>query len=350
MKTLYSISRLVILIFIIVFIAMGCGKENSSQNDFRLESYFIFDTFVSVKVFDHRITDKHFTEIESILENIDQKMNRQRENSEIYNVNSNAGSSSVSVSEETFFVIEKALEYAKISNGLFDPTIGPLVDLWGIGTDEARRPNDLEIKEIVSLVGYNDVELNEANLSIHLLKPGMSIDLGAISKGYAADQIALYLKEQDMNSAIIDLGGNILAMGSKPDGSSWTIGLQNPDDHRGTHIGTVKVNNKTIVASGVYERYYMEDGIRYHHILNPYLGYPVNNKILSVTIITELSMDADALSTAAFALGLEKGMKFIESLPEVEAIFITDDKVMKTTSGLSGKIDITNQEYILQTN
>lgn len=327
------------------------GCSNSSQESAPSiktpvsHTYFIFDTVVTLRVFDERMTSAHFDSIDQLLKKIDSEMNRKHTGSEIDLVNRQAGMNAVNISEETFLVIETALKYAAQSGGRFDPTVGPIVDLWGIGSEDAAVPESGSLANALPLIGYQGVTLDRAALSVGLAKAGMSLDLGAIAKGYAADVIALYLKEQGFRSAIIDLGGNVIAMGGKPDGSDWTIGIQAPDEQRGRHLGIIKVNNKTIVTSGVYERFFKENGVVYHHILDPVTGYPVDNDLLSVTILTEESMVADAMSTSVFSLGLEDGLKFVEAHEGVEAVFITNERKIYVTPGLKGKLELTNKEY-----
>lgn len=340
----------VIKIVIIVCISMasvvaltGCNSSNPAAA--QSGSYYIFDTIVTVKVYSDDVTAQQYEAIGTLLERIDQAMNRQKKGSEVDQVNKQAGLRAVSVSPETFMVVQKALEYAVVSEGRFDPTIGPVVDLWGIGTDHAQLPANATLTQKLQLVNYNNVIMNEAEQSIMLTQPGMSIDLGAIAKGYAADQIAVYLRSEGFESAMIDLGGNILAMGTKPKQDFWTIGIQNPASTRGETIGTLRVANKTVVSSGVYERFFLQDGVRYHHILNPFTGYPVSNNLLGVTIVTEHSIDADALSTTVFSMGLDKGLSFVEKLTGVEALFITDENIVYTTSGLKDHLHVTDASY-----
>lgn len=339
-------SMIVVTLLICISLVAGCGSSDKNSNgEIKSKSFFIFDTVVTVKIYDERADDEHFAKIEEILEEIDAKMNRNLESSELAQVNASAGKAPVEVSEETLKLVERALYFAELSDGHFDPTVGPLVDLWGIGGDSARVPGDDELRETLELVDYRLVEVDADESALYLTKRGMSLDLGAIAKGYAGDRIAAYLAEQGFDSAIIDLGGNILATGVKPDGSLWTIGVQDPDDTRGTSVGTMKVNNKTVVSSGVYERYFIEDGVRYHHILDTTDGYPVDNELLSVTIVTTSSTDADALSTAVFSMGLEDGLAFVESLDDVEAVFITEAKQVVASSGLRDVLVLTLPDY-----
>ena len=219
--------------------------------------------------------------------------------------------------------------------------------LWGIGQEGASVPGASGIDEALTFIDYRRVELDPEARTIKLLVPGMSLDLGAIAKGYAADVIAEYLRSQGFESAIIDLGGNILAMGAKPNGSPWTVGIQDPGENRGEHIGLVRVTDKTIVTSGVYERYFIEDGAAYHHIFDTDTGYPVNNGLLSVTIVTDRSIDADAMSTTIFSLGLEKGLDFVESREGTDALFITTEGLVYASSGLRGSLEMTDESYRL---
>ncbi len=338
------ILSILILCLVVIIPLIGCGSA-AKNNAVSSGSYFIFDTLVTVKVYSEQVEDQHFEAIELILKDIDQATNRQLEGSEIDQVNRRAGIDAVKVSAETFLVVQKAMEYAAQSEGRFDPTIGPLVDLWGIGTEEAHRPDDAMLTQTVSLVNYKDVRLDETQQTIQLNRPDMSIDLGAIAKGYAADRVAEYLRSEGFESAIIDLGGNILAMGTKPSSELWTIGIQNPESKRGDNIGTLRVRNKTIVSSGVYERFFMHEGVHYHHILDPKTGYPVANNLLSITIVTNRSIDADALSTTVFSMGLEKGLAFVESLEDVDAFFITHEREIYISKGFAEELNITDASY-----
>ncbi|MFW5433350.1 FAD:protein FMN transferase [Paenibacillus apiarius] len=349
-----------LLLAAFALIVSGCGnggKDSSaagaktdagkagSKSSIKQQSYFIFDTIVTVKIYDERAGDNQFKDIEAILNEIDASLNRTKDTSELAKIRSAAGKEAVQVSQETFDVVAKSIDYAKRTKGRFDPTVGPIVDLWNIGHENAKVPDPKVLQGKLQLVGYEDVTLNPDKREIKLNREGMELDMGSIGKGYAADRIADYLRESGFPSAIVDLGGNIYAVGEKPGGSDWTIGVQDPDTTRGNQIGKMKVKDKTIVTSGVYERYFVENGKHYHHILDPATGYPVENQLSSVTIVTSSSTDADALSTSTFALGLEEGMKFVESNPDVEAIFITTEHDVYCTSGIKKIFELTNDKY-----
>ncbi|NJD03961.1 MAG: FAD:protein FMN transferase [Ruminiclostridium sp.] len=263
---------------------------------------------------------------------IDDKMSAFKRDSEITKINDNAGGPAREVSEDTLFVIRKAVWYSKLSSGAFDPTIRPLVNLWGIRTEHAKIPDEKEIHEALSLVNYKDIIIDEKNHTVKLNNANQSIDLGSIAKGYAADETADIFHKNGVESAIIDLGGNILALGNKPpDGTEWEIGIQDPWGARGDYIGAVKVINKSVVTSGSYEKYFSSSGKRYHHILDPRTGYPSENGLVSVTIISDFSIDGDALSTCIYIMGIEKGMKLIKSLEGLECILVTEDRRILTS-------------------
>lgn len=342
-----------IIVLVACFIFMlGCSNAGLSEPSEPAkatlpisENYFIFDTVVSVRVYDERMNAEHFAEIKALLEHINETMNRFEEGSEVTSINHSAGKAAVQVSEETFYIIKTAKEYAERSGGKFDPTVGPLTDLWAIGNGGSKVPKRTAIEDAKQHVTHTKLLLNENDKSVKLAESGMTLDLGAIAKGYAADVVAEYLSEQGFSSAIIDLGGNVLAMGSKPNKSPWLIGIQSPEEKRGEHLGTVAVRNKTIVTSGVYERYFIDNEQLYHHIMDPFTGYPVLNDLASVTIVTEKSINADALSTAVFAQGLEAGLEFVETMDDVEAIFVTADKKVYVTAGLKDIFKLTSEDY-----
>lgn len=351
-----SLLRSAIVLFsACALILSGCGgssKDTSGTSDtasqksaIKQQSYFIFDTIVTVKIYDERADQKQFKDIENLLKEIDSRLNRTKDTSELAKIHAASGKQAVAVTPESYDLIVKSLDYAKRTEGRFDPTVGPIVDLWNIGHENAKVPNPDKLAQTLKLVDYKDVTLNPDKHEIKLNREGMELDMGSVGKGYAADVIADYLRTNGFQSAIIDLGGNIFAVGSKPGGSDWTIGVQDPDESRGNQIGKMRVTDKTIVTSGVYERYFVENGKHYHHILDPANGYPVDNGLSSVTIVTNNSTDADALSTSLFALGVEKGLKFVEADPNIEAIFITTDHKVYVTSGIKKIFELTNDKY-----
>jgi len=269
-----------------------------------------------------------------------------KEESDISKINSKAGITPQAVSKDTYFVVKNAVEYSQILEGTFDPTIRPLVKLWNIGNDKETIPKKAKIEEALKLVNYNDVILDESNCTIMLKNKYQALDVGGIAKGFAADEVRDIFHKHKVKSALIDLGGNIFALGSKDDGTPWRVGIQNPFESRGDFIGILNVKDKSIVTSGNYERYFMKDGQRFHHIIDPKTGYPSQSKIISATIISDNSIDGDGLSTGVYILGIHKALKIIEAIKGIDAIFITEDKRVYTTSGIDKNIFVlTNDEF-----
>jgi thiamine biosynthesis lipoprotein len=300
----------------------GCRKGPSSQAE------FVLGTVCTVNLYDQG-KSRVYGEIFDRFREIEGRMSVTLPGTELDRINANAGIAPVAVHADAFEVIELAVRYAELSGGAFDPAIGPLVSLWGIGGDEPRLPSPEEIDALLPLVNWRDVALDREGPTVFLKHPGMALDLGAIAKGYAADEAAEILQKNRIKRAIIDLGGNILVYGEKRDRSPWRVGVQNPLDSRGAYIGVLEIRDQTVVTSGVYERFFEADGVRYHHILSPADGYPVRNGLLSVTIVTRRSADADALSTAVFVLGYEKGKALAESLEGVGAVFVFEDRSIR---------------------
>jgi thiamine biosynthesis lipoprotein len=316
----------------------GCVKADPSRAE------FVLGTVCSITLYD-QAKPKIYRDIFNRLREIENHMSVNIGGTDVDRINAAAGTASVQVHEDVFELIERALYFAEISEGAFDPTVGPLVSLWGIGGENARLPSQAEIDTVLPLIDWRDIKLDKEQLSVFLKRHGMMLDLGAIAKGYAADEAAAIIKKAGLRQAIIDLGGNIFVVGEKRDKSLWKVGLQNPLEIRGAYIGIIQGREQTVVTSGIYERYFELDGIRYHHIFSASNGYPVRNGLLSVTIIAGNSMDADALSTAVFALGYEKGRALIESLPGIEAIFVFDDLGVRKTLGVD--FILTDDDYYL---
>lgn len=255
-------------------------------------------------------------------------------------LNQNAGITSVILNTETLQIIEKAQQVSELSNGVFDITVGPLVRAWGIGTELQRIPSADELKKLLPLVNYKDVSI-EGNY-VGLKKIGQMVDLGGIAKGYAGDVAIEIYKKNNINSTFINIGGNIVTLGNKPDGSPWRVGIRNPrleGNESEQIIGAVKVTDKAVVTAGDDQRYFIQNAQRYHHILDPETGYPAKSDLMSVTLIADSSLDADALDTAVFILGLEKDKDLIQQYGGIEAVFITTDKAIYVTDGLKDNFE-----------
>ena len=287
-----------------------------------------FDTVVQIEVWG---ADQDMIEhCRKMCETYEQMLSATIETSEISKIN-NAGGEPVSVSDETAELIEKGIEYGELSGGRFDITIEPASSLWDFTDNEDKTiPDPDELAEAVSHIDYRCVHVD--GNTVVLTDPVAQIDLGGIAKGYIADRLKEYLESEGIEHALIDLGGNMLALGGRYDGTDFRIGLQKPFAETGTAMAALSINDQSVVTSGDYERYFEKDGVIYHHILDPSTGYPVQNDLDQVTIISDRSVDGDALSTTCFAMGLEDGMELIRSLDGVEAIFVTKDGELHTSS------------------
>ena len=305
---------------------------------------YTMGTIAQLKVFGKN-SEKAVDSAVDRLNDIDDKLSVYKIYSEISQINSNAGGIPCIVSGDTFFLLDKSLGYSRLLDGTFDPTIRPVVALWQIGTENENIPEEKDIKEKLKLVNYKDIIMNYDEQSVLLKHKYESIDLGGIAKGYAADEVRNIFIKNHIKSALIDLGGNIFALGSKPDGTPWNIGIQDPVKPRGEFVGVLNLKNKSVVTSGNYEKYFIKEGKKYHHIIDPRNGYPSESNLMSVTIISDDSLDGDGLSTGVYILGMDKAIKLIESMKGIDAIFITKDKGIYSTSGIRDNFTLTNYEY-----
>lgn len=259
--------------------------------------------------------------------------------SDISKINRIAGERPVRVSEETGFLLERALEWSELTDGAFDPTVGRVVKLWGIGTDAAAVPDDALIRQTVSFTDFKKVSVTHEQGETYVRTGiGQMIDLGGIAKGYATDRIIELLAKEGITSALIDLGGNIAVIGSLPNGREWKLGLQHPSKSRGEYFGTIGVTDTSVVTSGPYERYFESNGVRYHHIFDPRTGYPAGSDLESVTVISRCSTDADALSTALFVMGSEEGLLFLSGLENTDAVLVArknGENLVYVTEGIN---------------
>ena len=319
--------------FTLLLILTGCAAKLSSYT----ADFFAMDTFMSVTAYgaDEDAAREAAFACEQRVNALEPALSRTREDSDLYQLN-HADGAVCTVSEDTYAAIEAAVQYAELTGGAFDPTMAPLTDLWGIGTEQAQVPAQAEIDAALAKVGYENIVLLGDNQV--QLKNGAQIDLGGIGKGFATDAVADVLAGQDgeaATGALVQLGGNIGAFGENParEGGGWTIGVGDPDD-TSDYIATVEVRDKSVVTSGDYERYFEQDGKRYHHIFDPKTGYPADTGLRSVTVVDENSTRADALTTALFVMGLEDGMAFCAQ-NDIAAIFVTSDKQVYTTDAVA---------------
>jgi FAD:protein FMN transferase len=340
-----------LLVFVATLVVLSIGDSSGSTGPVS-DSTQLLGTILHITIhdggYDERLIERAFDRVAEI----ERRMSTSEddyETTELLAVNRAAGRESVVVSADTFGVLQSAREFSDLTAGAFDVTIWPLVRLWGIGSHGTSVPDEDRIAAAQDLVDYRRLQLEPEERRVALPESGMGVDVGAIAKGYAADEAAGILREAGVEHALLDFGGNILVIGDKPDGSPWRIGIQRPDAERTRFLGILSVVDRTVVTSGPYERFFVEDGVRYHHILDVSTGYPARNGLHQVSIVATRSIDADALSTATFVLGREAGMRLIESLPDVEAVFVTDDREVYLTSGAVELFSLTDEEYRIAT-
>ena len=267
--------------------------------------------------------------------------------SEVMAINHAAGQHPVVVSQPVFDLIACAHAVSLQPDSLFNLAIGPLVKCWKIGFQGHRVPSETELQARMALTNPHDVILDDVSRSVMLALPGMEIDLGAIAKGYIADVVQAFLRQQQVSSALINLGGNVQTVGAPPEEAGWSIGLKKPFGEADELIGVIGVNNRSVVTSGIYERYFELDGVCYHHILDPRSGYPLDNDLLSVTVISDRSLDGDIYTTLLYGLGVEQGIACLAEQPGIEAIFVTRDRQVICSSQRHFSFQLLDTDYRL---
>lgn len=316
---------LLIIVIISQIMLIGCGQKSKEPVT---KSVFALDTIITLSTYD-KSSEKTLEEAINLIDKYENIYSKTIESSELYQLNNRTLPSisdspyACEISNELKEIIDYGLKYSRMSDGAFDITISPVTSLWDFKSEKPKIPNDELIKEAVNQVGYDDVVL-EGNV-VTLKNEYTTIELGAIAKGYIADKVKEYLLSQGVTSAIINLGGNVLTVGEKNEKEPFKIGIQKPFADRNEIIASMDIVDQSVVTSGIYERYFILNDKTYHHIINPITGFPYDNGLISVTIISPKSVDGDGLSTSCFALGLEDGLDLINNTDGVHAIFITQD-------------------------
>lgn len=324
--------RFIIVSVIIMVFCGGCAsqKELSKQT----EVGFYLDTVITLTAYaeDSQVLKDALEECGRY----EQLLSRTIEGSDVWKIN-HADGNAVEVSDDTVAILQCARKISEISGGVFDVTIAPVSVLWDFSTENPALPDSEDIAKASALVDQSRMEINGNSVR---LPAGMMIDLGGIAKGYIADRIKEYLEQRGVKHAILSFGGNVVGIGNKPDGTPWKVGIQDIDKKTGEIMLVSRNTGGSTVTSGIYERGFTLDGVRYHHLLSTETGWPVQNELAAVTIFSDSSMEGDALSTAAFCLGKAEGLKMIESLKGVEALFVERDRTVTYSSGA--------EEYIIK--
>ena len=306
--------------------ASSDAADASSSRDI-----FAMDTYMTLTAYGKKAKKALDAAVDEI-NNIEQLVSTGIDSSEVSQINKNGKGS---VSETTGYLIKRSKEIYDSTNGVFDITIYPIMQAWGFPTENYRVPRKKELKKLRGLMGADYVLYDEKKQEVTLDKEGMKIDLGGIAKGYTSSKVMDIFKENGISSAVISLGGNVQTLNGKPDGSDWRVAIENPAD-TGSYIGVLSIKDKAVITSGGYERYFKQDGKTYHHIIDPATGYPANNGLTSVTIISDDGTLADGLSTSLFIMGPEKAQKYWkEHSDEFDTILVKDDGSILVSEGIA---------------
>ena len=322
--------NLLLILVLLCSIITACGGNISEEA--KRKTVIAMDTVITLTAHGKN-AENALAEAETEIYRLETKMSRSNEKGEIYPLNVNK---SAEVSDETAFVINTALDISQSTDGAFDITIAPIMDLWGFFGHSYHVPNEAELKEQLIKVNYKNIELKDN--TVHL-KNNSTLDLGGIAKGYASDRVKEIFKEYNIESGLISFGSAIQAIGTKPDGSKWRIGITDPQN-KDSHIARLDISDQCVATSGSYEQVFEENGQIYHHIINPSTGYPSDSGLAAVSVISDNATNADALSTALFVMGLDEAIDYWKSRNDFEMILVTDDNIVYYTTALENSIEM----------
>ncbi len=342
MKKAHKLTHMLTFIFPLI-LSLSCMTGCARSAEPVTETGFYLDTVVQITLYENGNREEcsqRMKDCFALIDKYEHMFSATLEGSDIWNINHGKGEP-VTVSEETAALLVTAVDYANTTEGAIDPTIRPVSALWNFGSEgEAHVPEKTDIKEALTHVSYDHIRFgtafseetgNPVYRTVTLTDPEAAVDLGFIAKGYIADKLKEYLVSQGVTNACISLGGNVITIGEKPDGSPFRIGIQEPFAETGKTLDTVEIRDTSVVTSGIYERCFYEDGVLYHHVLDTATGYPVDNELASVTIICDSSTKADALSTACLCMGLKKGRQFLDGQKDIAYLLITKDGAQYTS-------------------
>ena len=315
-------------------LALMMGLLTSCRAKAAESTVFAMDTVMSVQVSGRRGPQAVAAAREAV-ERLDGLLSRTDSDSQIARLNTAAGDgAAVAVDPDVAELLAFSQEIARQLPGDFDITIAPVMDAWGFTREERHVPDPDTLADTLALVDWRALTVAEDDASARLEEPGMAVDLGAVAKGFAAQRAADAIRAAGGTSALLDLGGNITVLGSKPDGADWRVAVKDPQDTE-RQLGVVSLRDKTLSTSGGYERYFEANGITYHHILDPETGYPADSGLLSVTVVSSDPLLADALSTALFVAGRQAALDYWRSRDDFELILCGSDGVVTVTEGLT---------------
>jgi thiamine biosynthesis lipoprotein len=346
-------SRLLLPVFFVLVLSISGISCNRQQISEYQSEEFLMDTLVSISTYGtdtdflKQASEKAFSEIRRIADltnRFPEPGTIASQTSDVVRINEMAGIKAVVVDEDVFRMLELAQEYNRLTEGAFDITIGPVMDLWGFGRKTQKIPTPEELQKVLALVDSRKLILNEKTYSAFLSQKGMSLDLGAMAKGYAVEKAVQILKEQGIDQAMVNAGGNIRVLGQKEEKKLWKVGIRDPRNVSAL-VGILSLQDESAVTSGDYNRSVQINGETFHHIISSQTGYPATHN-MSVTVITQDSFKADLLSTVLFLLPPQKAYDLGSSLADTEVVIVTTDKRILYTPGLQGRIEITaGEEY-----
>ena len=323
----------------------------NSKGKYYEKSNIVMDTAVTLNAYGEN-SKEAVEESFKRLDEINEMASPNISTSDVFKINEASGKSYIKVQPEILKMIKTSLEYSELSDGAFDITLGPIINLWGIGTENERLPSDEEIKGKLPLIGYDKISINENDSSIKLEKEGMAIDLGGVAKGFAVDEVLKIYKKYNIQNGLINLGSSsIYAVGKNKENKDWGVGIKHPrNEDPNEYLGIIKLSNESLSTSGDYERCFIKDNKRYHHIIDPRTGYPVDNGVMSDTIvingeIEDNGMLADILTTTVFTLGPEKGLNLINGLPKVSCEITTSDYNIYTSDGFKDRFTNLHKDF-----
>ena len=305
-------------------------EEQTKSNEEASKDIFAMDTYMTVTAYGAKAQEA-VDEAEAEIQRLDELLSTGNEESEIAQLNQNKNAT---LSEDAGYLVERALELNKETDGAFDIAIYPVMEAWGFPTQNYQVPTADTLESLLKLADASQIIYDENSRKISFDREGMKIDLGGIAKGYTSSRIMDIYKENNISSGLVNLGGNVQALGTKPDGSKWRVAVQSPDDTE-DYLGILSVEDKAVITSGGYERYFEQDGKTYHHIINPKTGYPAENGLTSVTVVSEDGTLADGLSTSLFIMGKEEAIEFWKAhSEEFDIIMLTDEGKLYVTEGI----------------
>lgn len=320
-----------ILLIAVLIIAAGCIIQAVVKPVGQVceKQLFAMDTYMTFEARGAKAEEAVDAAIEEV-KRLDALLSTGSASSEVYGINSNGGGA---VSKDTKALLERSMEFYESTEGLFDVTIYPLMELWGFTSKTYHVPTETELQDVLECVDAEKIDFDGTNLT---LADGQKIDFGGIAKGYTSARVMEIFESYGIENGMVSLGGNIQTLGENESGQPWNIGIRDPEGDVNDTLGAVKVSGKAVVTSGGYERFFEEDGNTYIHILNPKTGYPADEDLVSVTIVSEDGTLADAMSTSIYLMGLEKASDYWrEHCEEFEMILVTDDGSIYATEGTS---------------